>query len=221
MEKIEPNPSGTTYTPDNLELGQTYQWRVDEVGPAGTVTGPTWTFTVADYVTVDDFESYTSDVELRSAWVDNIDEPGVEYVLLATGENKSMRFEYQNQYEPYFTEVTRTFNDPQNWAAHGRELSLSFIGEHENVEQLMYIRLEDVSGQSFTVENPFTFACQTDSWRQWTIDLLLFSDGGVDVTSVKKITFGMGDGTDSGQAEGDRDHVFVDTIILLPSKLPD
>jgi hypothetical protein len=218
MEKVEPNPSGTTYTPGNLELGQTYQWRVDEVGPSGTVTGHTWTFTVADYITVDDFESYTSDVELRSAWVDNIDEPGVEYVLLATGGNNSMRFEYQNQYEPYITEVSRTFVEPQDWTVHSvAELSLSFIGEHENVEQLMYLRLEDSAGQSFTADNPFTFACQTDSWREWTIDLGLFSNGGVDLTSVKKITLGMGDGTDSGQAEGDRDHIFIDTIVLSPA----
>ena len=218
MEKVEPNPSGTTYTPGNLELGQTYQWRVDEVGPAGTITGRTWTFTVANYLTVDDFESYTSDVELRSAWVDNIDEPGVEYVLLATGGNNSMRFEYQNQYEPYVTEVSRTFVDPQDWTVHSvAELSLSFIGEHENVEQLMYLRLEDSAGQSFTVDNPFTFACQTDSWRDWTIDLGLFSDGGVDLTSVKKITLGMGDGADSGQAEGDRDHIFIDQIVLSPA----
>ena len=218
MEKVETNPSGTTYTPENLELGQTYQWRVDEVGPSGTVTGHTWTFTTAPYVVVDDFESYTSDAELRSAWVDNIDEPGVEYILLATGENKSMRFEYQNQYEPYFTEVARTFVEPQDWTVHSvSELSLSFIGEHENVEQLMYLRLEDSAGQSFTVDNPFTFACQTDSWRDWTIDLGLFSDGGVDLTSVKKITLGMGDGTDSGQAEGDRDHIFIDQIVLSPA----
>jgi hypothetical protein len=217
MEKVEPNPSGTTYTPGNLELGQTYQCRVDQIGPSGTVTGRTWTFTVADYLTVDNFESYTSDVELRSAWVDNIDEPGVEYVLLATGGNNSMRFEYQNQYEPYFTEVARTFVEPQDWTVHSvEELSLSFIGEHENVEQLMYLTLEDSAGQSFTVGNPFTFACQTDSWREWTIDLGPFSDGGVDLTSVKKITLGMGDGTDSGQAEGDRDHIFIDQIVLSP-----
>ena len=81
----------------------------------------------------------------------------------------------------------------------------------------MYLRLEDSAGQSFTVDNPFTFACQTDSWRDWTIDLGLFSDGGVDLTSVKKITLGMGDGADSGQAEGDRDHIFIDQIVLSPA----
>jgi hypothetical protein len=77
--------------------------------------------------------------------------------------------------------------------------------------------LEDVSGQNFTVENPFRHACQSDSWRQWTIALGLFSDGGVDLTSVKKITIGLGDGTSSGQADGDRDHIFIDMIILLPA----
>jgi hypothetical protein len=217
MEKVDPNPAGTTYTPGNLELGQTYEWRVDQVGPSGTVTGHTWTFTVADYLIVEDFESYTTDEELRSAWIDNINEPGVEYVLLATGGNNAMRFEFQNQYEPYFTEVARTFNDSQDWTVQGvEELSLSFIGEHENFEHLMYLMLEDAAGQSFRVET-FPFAVQTDSWRQWTIPLVQFSDGGVDLTSIKKITIGTGDGTSSDQSGEDRDHVFIDQIILQPA----
>ncbi len=214
MEKVEPNPTGATYTPDNLEMGQKYEWRVDQVGPSGTVTGHTWTFAVADYLIVDDFESYTTDEELRSAWIDNINEPGVEYVLLATGGNNAMKFEFQNQYEPYFTEVARTFNDSQDWTVQGvEELSLSFIGEHENFEHLMYLILEDASGQSFRVET-FPHACQTDTWRQWTMPLVDFSDGGVDLTSIKKIIIGTGDGTASGQSGEDRDHVFIDQIIL-------
>jgi hypothetical protein len=222
MEKVDPAPAGTTYTPGNLELGQNYEWRIDQIGPSGTVTGHNWTFSTENFVRVDDFESYTNDADLRSAWVDNIDEPGVEYVLLAAGENQAMRFEFQNQYEPYFTETTRTFNSPQDWTAQGvRELSLSFVGEHENVEHLMYLTLEDTAGQSFTVENPYRHACQSDSWRPWTIDLLLFSDGGVDLTSVKTITIGMGDGTISGQADGDRDHIFIDMIILQPAESSD
>ena len=218
MEKVDPNPAGTTYTPGNLELGQTYEWRIDQVGPSGTVTGHTWTFTTAPYLIVDDFESYTTDAELRSVWVDNIEEAGIEYVFLSTGANKAMRFEFQNQYDPYFTEVARTFSSSQDWTAQSVDtLSLSFIGEHQNAEQLMYLKLEDASGQSFMVENPFTFACQTDSWRQWTIPLVQFSDGGVDLTSVQKLTIGMGDGTSSGQAEGDRDHIFIDQIMLMPT----
>jgi hypothetical protein len=214
IEKVDPDPSGTTYTPDNLELSETYEWRIDQIGPAGTVTGHTWTFTVADYLIVDDFQSYTNDEDIRIAWVDNIEEAGVEYVLLASGENNSMRFELQNQYPPYFTEITRTFESPQDWTVQSvEELSLSFIGEHENMEHLMYLTLEDASGQSFRVET-FPHACQSDSWRQWTIALGQFSDGGVDLTSVKKITIGLGDGTDSGQSGEDRDHIYIDQIIL-------
>jgi len=218
VEKIDPASTGTTYKPENLELGETYEWRVDQVGPSGTVTGHTWTFTVADYVVVDDFESYTTDAELRSAWIDNINEPGVEYVLLASGANNSMLFEFQNQYDPYVTEITRTFNDSQDWTVQGvEELSLSFIGEHENAEHLMYLTLEDAAGQSFRVET-FPHAVQTDSWRQWTIPLGLYSDGGVDLTSIKKITIGTGDGTDSGQSGEDRDHIYIDQIILQPAE---
>ena len=215
MEKVDPAPSGTTYTPGNLEIGQAYEWRVDQVGAAGTVTGHTWTFTVADYLIVDDFESYTSDEDIRSAWIDNIDEAGVEYVLLASGENNTMLFEFQNQYPPYFTEITRTFNSSQDWTAKSvDELSLSFIGEHENTEHLMYLTLEDASGQSFRIEYLYTHACQSDIWRQWNIALGLFSDGGVDLTSVKKITIGLGDGTASAQTGDDRDHIYIDQIIL-------
>jgi hypothetical protein len=48
-----------------------------------------------------------------------------------------------------------------------------------------------------------------------------FSDGGVDLTSVQKLTIGMGDGTNSGQAEGDRDHIFIDQIVLTPAAYSD
>jgi hypothetical protein len=212
MEKVDPAPAAIAYTPASLELGQTYEWRIDQIGPSGTVEGHTWTFTTADYIAVDDFESYTNDIELRNAWVDNIDEPGVEYVLLASGDNNSMRFEFENQFDPFYTEITRTFAGPQDWTAKSvDELSLSFVGEHENAEHLMYLTLEDAAGQSFRVET-FPHACQTDSWRQWTIALVQFSDGGVDLTSVKKITIGSGHGTISGQI--DRDHIYIDQIVL-------
>ncbi len=222
MEKVDPAPAGTTYTPADLEIGRTYEWRIDQVGASGTVTGHTWTFTTVDHVTVDDFESYANDEGIRSAWTDNIDEAGVEYVLLAAGDNSSMRFEFQNQYPPYFTEATRTFDGPQDWTAQSvEELSLSFVGEHENTEHLMYLTLEDAAGQNCRVENPYTHACQSDSWRQWTIALGLFSDGGVDLTSVKKITIGLGDGTASAQGGEDRDHVYIDQIILRPAESSD
>jgi hypothetical protein len=87
------------------------------------------------------------------------------------------------------------------------------------MEHLMYLTLDDAAGHSFKVEHPYTHACQSDSWREWTIALGQFSDGGVDLTSVKKITIGLGDGTDSGQVGEDRDHIYIDQIILRQAGL--
>ncbi len=221
MEKIAPAPAGTTISPGPLELSQAYEWRVDQIGPSGTVTGHTWSFTTADCLSVEDFESYADAAALRAAWVDNIGEVGLDYVFLATdGQgNNSMRFEFQNQWPPYYTEATRTFGSPQDWTAHGvQTLSLFFIGEKENVEHPMYIILEDAAGQSLKVEHPYTWACESELWREWNIALDQFAAAGLDLTSIAKITFGLGSGANSGQApEDDRDVVYIDPIRLCPA----
>ena len=218
MEKVEPAPTGSTFDPSALELGKTYEWRVDQIGPSSTVTGRTWTFTTEECMSVEDFESYADHAGLRAAWIENIAD--YDYVFLATDSEgyNSMRFEFQNQYEPYFTEATRTFNSPEDWTAQGVEaLSLLFVGEHENMEHPMYLKLEDASGQSFKAEHPYTYACQSDSWRQWTVALGQFSDGGVDLSTIKKFTIGLGDGTGSAQEGEDIDHIYIDQIMLCPA----
>ena len=58
------NQKATSYAPRDLEVGTTYYWRIDEVkrfSHGGTVAkqGPVWSFTIHDYVVLDDFESYT------------------------------------------------------------------------------------------------------------------------------------------------------------------
>ncbi|MCF7974937.1 MAG: discoidin domain-containing protein, partial [Phycisphaerae bacterium] len=47
----------------DVELGETYYWRVDEVNDAEAVslwTGPVWSFSTTEAVVVDDFESYSN-----------------------------------------------------------------------------------------------------------------------------------------------------------------
>ncbi|MHC4580366.1 MAG: carbohydrate binding domain-containing protein, partial [Planctomycetota bacterium] len=51
-----------SYDPGGLDLATTYHWRVDSVYPDKTVKGLAWSFTIADFITVDDFESY-NDIE--------------------------------------------------------------------------------------------------------------------------------------------------------------
>ena len=53
----------TSYDAGTLELGETYHWRVDEVNEAESPIiweGDIWNFTTAEYLVVDDFESYNS-----------------------------------------------------------------------------------------------------------------------------------------------------------------
>jgi len=58
-----------------LDYGQTYYWRVDEVNDAPDFTvykGDVWSFTVVNFLVVDDFESYTDDAGNRifEKWID-------------------------------------------------------------------------------------------------------------------------------------------------------
>ncbi|MBN2132109.1 MAG: hypothetical protein JW741_21590 [Sedimentisphaerales bacterium] len=67
----------TTYTPEPLQWNTTYYWRIDEVdaaNPESPWKGSVWSFTTADFIIVDDFESYTNDVGSRvfEVWVDGI-----------------------------------------------------------------------------------------------------------------------------------------------------
>jgi len=49
----------TNYTPSSIQLTKTYYWRIDEFDGTETNKGEVWSFTIADYLIVDDFESYT------------------------------------------------------------------------------------------------------------------------------------------------------------------
>jgi hypothetical protein len=220
LEAVDPDPEGTTFAPGMLQSGQTYQWRVDQIGPNGAVKGHTWRFTTGQSVPVDDFELYADDSDIATTWPHNI-EGGFDYVFLDTGTvnqgGKAMRFEYQNQYEPFVTEATRSFDEPQDWTASSpSSLSLSFRGRKANVEQQIYVRVEDAAANQATVTLPYTFAVQSDPWRTWDISISDIANAGVDLTAIQKITVGLGDGTESGQDGDSRDILYIDNICLRP-----
>ena len=56
--------TGTRFEPGPLQMGMTYYWRVDGIGPANilgqaqTFVGPLWRFMTADLPVIDDFERY-------------------------------------------------------------------------------------------------------------------------------------------------------------------
>ncbi|MGE5296504.1 MAG: hypothetical protein ACM3VT_16920 [Solirubrobacterales bacterium] len=222
MQLVNPAPAGASYVTQELSSNTTYQWRVDLVGPAGTVTGDTWEFTTGKAITVEDFESYADDAAIAAAWPHNIG-GDFSYVFADTSTfsqgAKSLRLEYQNQYEPFVTEATHTFDVAQDWRAINGTLALDFRGKSDNVEQPFYIRLEDEAGNKATVIHDLSYAVQSEPWRSWEgISLAGFT--GVDMATVKKITVGVGGGeAASSQAVDDRDAVYIDNIrLVLPAQ---
>jgi hypothetical protein len=69
--------SANSYSLNALDLGATYSWRIDEVNQAASPSlwqGDVWSFSTAEYLVIDDFESYTNDSPNRlfQTWIDGI-----------------------------------------------------------------------------------------------------------------------------------------------------
>jgi hypothetical protein len=121
--------TATSFTPaEDLEWGKKYFWRVDEVNTDGTITaGKVWTFTVANYLIVDDFESYTDQAgsEIFSTWIDgwtngtgavvgNLVAPFAERTVVYSG-SQAMPMDYNNTKTPFYSEAELEFLPLENW----------------------------------------------------------------------------------------------------------
>ena len=218
--------AATSYTPpEGVEWGGgPYYWRIDEVNTDGTIVkGRLWSFTVADYITVDDFESYNDINEgepasnrIYLAWVDGFDNPTIngstvghldppfaEQTIVHSG-NQSMPFAYDNGVGK--SEATLTLTYPRDWTENGVDtLVIWYIGEAANAAEPMYVVLNGTSG----IDNPNPNAAQIASWTEWTIDLQTF---GINLTNVNTITLGFGNR--NNPVAGGSGMVFFDDIRL-------
>jgi hypothetical protein len=143
-----------TWTPGALEWNKTYYWRIDEVNPAEAESpwkSSVWSFTTANFLVVDDFESYTDEDVGRifQTWIDGwgyttpppgnpgngtgatvgyIDPPFAEKTIVHSG-GQSMPLGFNNADSPFYSETERTFDSPQNWTVNGvTTLSLQVYG---------------------------------------------------------------------------------------------
>jgi hypothetical protein len=198
--------AGTSYTPpEGVEWGSgSYYWRIDEHNTDGTITrGTVWTFFVADYIIVDDFESY-NDIPLSEPgsnlvyvkYKDGLENPNVNGSTMGyfTGEsmesdevhggNLSVPFQYKNS-PAAISEVTRTFTPVQNWAANGvTVLSLWFFGDPTNTPGQLYVKINGVQvnypGPAADLSRPL--------WQRWNIDLATV---GTNLQSVTSFVIGV------------------------------
>ena len=203
--------NATSFTPpQGLGWGTgPFYWRIDENNADGSVTkGRVWTFAVADFLLVDDFESYSNVDPLPGErgterifdnWIDGFgtttngalvgnDMPPYAEITIVHGGAQSMPYSYDNNLKS--SQATLTLVSPRDWSSHGvTELSLWFKGDSANAAEPMYIALNGTAVKYH--DDPA--AAQTTAWTQWTIPLQDFADLGVILSDVNTISVGFGD----------------------------
>ena len=197
----------TTFDPGPLEWGKTYYWRVDEISTADAASpwkGAVWSFTTADFIVVDDFESYTDEEgsEIFATWIDgwtNNNGSRVGYLQPPYAEQKlvhggfqSMPLDYNNVVTPFYSETERTWDTPQNWTDHDMSALTLFVhGKRSNGADKLYVGLEDKAGKVGVAVHPDAGVTQSTTWVRWDIPFSDFS--GVNPAAIKKMYIGVGD----------------------------
>ena len=206
----------------SLGLSETYYWKIVEVNEAETPTSwasEVWSFSTSDYVVVDDFESYTDDIDagqtIWQTWSDGLEDaqqnggsqvgydeaPFAERSIVHSG-RQSMPLAYNNT-TGTFSQTVRTFDSPQNWTRHGvTSLVLFFHGDPDNAPAPLYAKINDMK----VVYNNGSAATAMPLWKQWTIDL---ASVGVNLTSITSLTIGVGNGAFGGTGT-----LYIDNIRL-------
>ena len=214
-----------SHDPGKLEWDTAYYWRIDEVEAGGTTQkGMVWSFTTANFLVVDDFESY-NDLDpadpatnrIFNVWIDGyLDQtngsivgyptpPFAEQTIVHSG-NQSMPLEYDNSAGK--SEATLTLTYPRDWTEKGVDtLGIWYIGDVNNVAEPMYVVLNGTAA----VNNDNPNVAQAEDWTEWTIDLQAF---GVDLTNVNTITLGLGNR--NNPVAGGTGMMYFDDIRLYP-----
>jgi len=230
--------STTGYTPpEGVEWGGgPYYWRIDENNTDVTVTkGRIWSFTVADFLEIEDFEDY-NDFEpdrIFDTWTDgwgvptNGSEVGYAEPNFTLGEHhvettivhggfQSMPYTFDNNFK--YSEATLPLVSARNWTEEGvAVLSLWFYGDPSNAAEQMYVSISNGNGVTGTVYHDGPAAAQIDTWTQWTIELKKFADQGVNLTNVDKFYIGFGDKANL-QAGGTGKMYFDDICLKRPTE---
>jgi len=224
----------TTFDPGALVAGKTYYWRVDELNPAEAGSpwkGVTWSFTVANFLVVDNFELYTDEVGERvfQTWLDGLGYTEPEEVLgNGTGSTvghwpapvceldtvysdfQAMPMDFNNAVDPFYSQADRTWTAAQNWTAGGlNTLVIHVYSADANAISGLYVTLGDSTGKSATVK--YAGAATTDTWIEWQIPLTGLSP--VNPAKINKMSIGVGNPT--APVAGGTGQIIIDDIWVI------
>ena len=221
------NLGAESYDLGKLLWDTTYYWRIDEANnanPDSPWTGNVWSFTTANFLIVDDFESY-NDLDpddpdsnrIFNVWLDGYGDstngslvgyenpPFAEQTIVHSG-NQSIPLYYDNSVG--YSEATLTLTYPRDWTENSvSTLSIWFRGISDNAAETLYVTLNG----SAVVSHDNPNAAQIDKWTQWEIDLQAF---GVNLSNVNTIALGLGN--KNNPVAGGSGTMYFDDIRLYP-----
>jgi len=221
-----------SYDPGMLEWDTTYYWRIDEVNntnPDSPCPGILWSFTTANFLVVDDFESY-NDIDppdpqsnrIFEAWPDGYETPTTNGALVGNDAppyaeqsivhsgSQSMPYIYDNSVAKN-SEATHTLTYPRDWTENGvSTLTIWFRGNSDNAAEMLYVVLNG----SAVVNHDNPNAAQIVKWTEWVIPLQAFADQGLNLANVN--TIGLGFGNRNNPVAGGSGKMYFDDIRLYP-----
>jgi hypothetical protein len=224
---------------ENHDVGKlawdtSYYWRVDAVydtQPDEPVKGLVWSFITADFLVIEDFESYTDDDAVGQAvwqtWIDGLDvaDNGAQagYLLppyceqtIVYGGSQSLPLLYNNTEGVTNSEVVLSLTANRDWTAEGvGALSLWFRGDSANAPEPLYVAISNSADADAVIANEDSNAAKLSLWTRWVIPLEAFADQGIDLTNVNKIAIGLGG--KGGMAFGGSGIVYINDIRLYRS----
>jgi len=216
-----------SFEPAQLEWNTTYYWRVNEANNANADspwTGPLWSFTTANFLIIDDMESYNDIDEgqpgsnrIYLAWIDGFDSPSTNGSVVGNlnppfaeqstvhGGLQSMPMAYDNAVGK--SEATLNLTSNKDWTVNGVDtLVIWYVGNASNAAEQMYVTLNG----SAKINNDNPDAAVVNQWTEWKIDLQAFADQGVNLANVNSITLGLSSVT------GGSGMLYFDDIGLYP-----
>jgi len=218
------NLGSESHDPGKLEWDSTYYWRVDEVEASGTQKGLVWSFTTANFLIVDDMESYNdldpadpASNRIFLIWLDGFqyptngslvgydNPPFAERTIVHSG-LQSMPVSYDNSAAGK-SEATLTLTYPRDWTEKDVDtLTIWFRGSSTNTTETLYAALNG----SAVVDHDNPDATKIGAWTEWNIALQAFADQGVNLTNVNTLTLGL------RSVDGGTGMMYFDDIRLYP-----
>ena len=225
-----------------------YYWRVDEVNDPCVCPGVVWSYKTADYIAVDDFDSYVNQNALWAVWDDYWVNWSDSQIFIETGADfvragKSIKYKFTNTTYTssagkfYFTgswidaqDISELGigGDSPNWSAAGSQaLTLYFLGDPcATVVDMrgakLWVELEDTSANVAYVLHPDANDTLEGTWHEWNIKLQDFADAGVVLSVIDRITIGIGGYDRTGQGSSKTNtavgEIYLEDIRLYPPR---